>query len=148
MPHTIIGQTESSFTFFIKQLARTSLNTSLILVLTLSGLTISISSNVNADMISSDLIAEQLELESRRQSVESMLGRQDIRNYLLSHGVAETDLDLRVANLTDTEVQQVYDMMDQLPVGEGAGGLETVVFILLIFILLDVAGVTDIFPGI
>jgi hypothetical protein len=35
--------------------------------------------------------------------------------------------------------------IDELPAGQGA--LETILFLLVIFMLLDIAGVTDIFPG-
>ena len=44
------------------------------------------------------------------------------------------------------EVIAMHQQLNNLPAGQGALG--AVVLILVIFILLDVAGVTDIFPGV
>ena len=61
-------------------------------------------------------------------------------------GVDVSDAQQRIDSMTDSELAAFYERMDILPASEGA--LELVVAILLIFILLDVAGVTDIFPGV
>ncbi len=119
-----------------------------LLLAALLAVTATLSPGAKADLIGSELIAQELELEAKRDSLQGLLAREEVRDYLAKHGVAEADVDTRVANLTDAEVLELHQMMDQLPLGEGAGALETVVLILLIFILLDVAGVTDIFPGI
>jgi hypothetical protein len=54
---------------------------------------------------------------------------------------------IRVASLTDQEVMQLSDRIDQLPAG--AGALETILIIggvfLLVLMVLDIIGVTDIF---
>ncbi|MCB1670584.1 MAG: PA2779 family protein [Gammaproteobacteria bacterium] len=52
----------------------------------------------------------------------------------------------RVATLSAEELEQLSNRMDELPAGEGALG--TIALVLVILILLDVAGVTDIFPSV
>ena len=48
--------------------------------------------------------------------------------------------------MTAQEVHEMATNMNNMPAG--AGALETVVLVLLILILLDLTGVTDIFPNI
>jgi hypothetical protein len=51
----------------------------------------------------------------------------------------------RVAAMSSAELASIAAKIDELPAG--AGLLETALFLLVIFMLLDIAGVTDIFPG-
>jgi hypothetical protein len=55
------------------------------------------------------------------------------------------DAQARIASLTASELATLASQIDTLPAGEGA--LETLIFVLVVFMLLDIAGVTDIFPG-
>ncbi len=64
---------------------------------------------------------------------------------MLGYGVSSADVDARINNLTESELLQIQDRIAQLPAG-GSGVLEAVLVVILIFILLDVLGVTDVFP--
>lgn len=98
-----------------------------------------------AGMVSTEQLTQQVQLESQRVSVTQFLGRDDVRGQLMARGVDIADAEARVQNMTAAELSMLSAQIDELPAGEGV--LETVLFLLVIFMLLDIAGVTDIFPG-
>lgn len=66
-----------------------------------------------------------------------------IREQLVLGGVGEADAELRVAALTDAQVAQLHQRIDQQP----AGG-EALVWLIVIFLVSELAGWTDIIPAI
>jgi hypothetical protein len=102
---------------------------------------------VMAAMVNNDQLAMQAQLQLQRDEVRSFMAREDIREAMLGYGVSTADVDARINNLTESELLQIQDRLAQLPAG-GDGVLGAVVLILLILVLLDVLGTTDIFPGI
>ncbi len=99
-----------------------------------------------ADIVSTEQILVESKVDAQKAELGALLQRTDVRQQLVGMGVDVSDAQQRIDSMTDSELAAFYEKMDILPAGEGA--LETVIAILLIFILLDVAGVTDIFPGI
>jgi len=99
-----------------------------------------------ADLIPTADLVETSHLDSKRQELSSFLSRDSVRSALVELGVDVDNAQQRVNNMTDAEVLQAYQGMDSMPAGEGVIG--TVIGLLVIFILLDIAGVTDIFPAI
>lgn len=97
-------------------------------------------------MVSSEQLTQQLQLDSQRASITQFLSRKDVRGQLMARGVDVADAETRVQNMTAAELSILSTHIDELPAGEGV--LETVLFLLVIFMLLDIAGATDIFPGI
>lgn len=109
-------------------------------------LNLSVNGIVYADAVSTADIQQQLSMSEKRSNLQMFMARDDVRSALLERGVSKTELDSRIANLSDAEVLQLHEQIDQLPAGEGVLG--AVVTIIVIFMLLDIAGVTDIFPRI
>ncbi|MEX2488426.1 MAG: PA2779 family protein [Pseudomonadales bacterium] len=99
-----------------------------------------------AGTVTNKQLSMQSELQLQRDEVRTLLDREDVRSALLGYGVSARDADQRINNMTESELRQVHDSMSSLPAGEGAAG--AVLTVLLILILLDVVGATDIFPGI
>ena len=99
-----------------------------------------------ADIVSTEQILVETKVGAQKAELGALLERSDVRQQLTGMGVDVADAQQRIDNMTDTELAAFYEKMDILPAGEGA--LEAVIAILLIFILLDIAGVTDIFPGV
>lgn len=81
----------------------------------------------------------------QRQALQEAVLREDVKAELLAMGVDPADVQARIAGMTPAELNRIQGQLDQLPAGGDALG--TVALVLLILILLDVAGVTDIFPG-
>ena len=67
-----------------------------------------------------------------------------IQTQLETSGVSRADSVLRVSSLSDSQVIQVHQRMDEMPAGGDALGAALVVFIVLV--ITDVMGATDIFP--
>jgi hypothetical protein len=107
----------------------------------------SIQAPVMAAMVDNHQLAMQAGLQLKRDEVRSYIAREDVRDAMLGYGVNSADVDARINNLTESELLQIQDRLAQLPAG-GDGVLGAVVLILLILVLLDVLGTTDIFPGI
>lgn len=105
-----------------------------------------IAAPASADMVDNKQLSMQSELQMQRDSVMNLMAREDVQSTMMAYGISASDIESRINNLTEAEMLQIQGQLDQLPAGEGALG--AVLTILLIFILLDLAGVTDIFPGI
>jgi hypothetical protein len=96
-------------------------------------------------MSSSQVISEQQRADQQTRIVETFQ-RDELANLLGKHGVDSQQLGERLDRLTDQEIAKLATEIDQLPAGEGVLGVVLAVF--LILILLDLLGVTDIFPAI
>lgn len=99
-----------------------------------------------AGLITTDQLVASSEVEAQRDALTELLQREDIKQELLNLGVDPDSVSDRVASLTPAEVSQIQGQLDQLPAA--GNGLTTVALVLLILILLEIAGVIDIFPGI
>ncbi|HEX7061593.1 MAG TPA: PA2779 family protein [Woeseiaceae bacterium] len=79
----------------------------------------------------------------RIERLNSVLARDDVRAELERLGVAPADAQARVAALSDSELLALDQRMDELPAGSGA--LEVLGIVLLVLLVLELVGVTDIF---
>ena len=113
-------------------------------LLVISILFLSLQPTVNAAIIStSDLVAEQQSHVDREYLLNS-LDREEVQVALVSQGVDLEMAKLRVAGMTDSEVRTLNAKMDALPAASGVVG--TVVFILIVLLITDLVGVTDVYP--
>ena len=64
-----------------------------------------------------------------------------LREQLVIGGVEETAAVERVAALTDAQVRDVFQRIDELPAGAGLG--EVLLVALIVFLVLEVFGFTD-----
>jgi hypothetical protein len=101
---------------------------------------------VLADMVDTADLVMQAELQIQRDDVRSFMARDDVRSAMLGYGVSADEVETRINNLTESELLQIQNRMSQLPAGGDALGI--VLTILLVLVLLDVLGVTNIFPRI
>lgn len=99
-----------------------------------------------AGIVDTQTLATQADLQTQRNDVRALMARDDVRSALAGYGVSPADLDARVNNLTQGELLQIQQQLDNLPAGGSAVGL--VLSVILIFVLLDVLGATDVFPRI
>jgi hypothetical protein len=79
-----------------------------------------------------------------RAQLASMLEREDLQGQLAAMGVDVQQAKTRVASLTDAEVARINQQIEKLPAGGDALGI--VLTIIVIFIITDLVGWTDIFP--
>lgn len=96
-------------------------------------------------MLSTEQLVQKVSRDEQRSAVTAFLSRGDVQAQLEARGVDFTSAQQRVGNLSALELASLSAQIDELPAGQGA--LETILFLMVIFMLLDIAGVTDIFPG-
>ena len=108
--------------------------------------TASVSMPAMADIVDTQTLAKQADLQMQRSDVRALMARDDVRGALAAYGVSAADLDSRVNNLTQSELLQIQHKLGALPAGGSAVGL--VLGVILIFVLLDILGATDVFPSI
>jgi len=99
-----------------------------------------------ADVVDNQQLAVQQDVQMQRDDVRALMARDDVRSAMLAYGVTPSDVDERINNMTEGELLQIQNQMDSLPAGEGALGF--ILGLLLIFLILDLAGVTNVFPRI
>lgn len=102
------------------------------------------SMGAQASMISNaELAAMEAQLDLRDQ-VMQQISRADVQQQLVAMGVSVTEVEKRVAAMTDAEIAQLHSQLQDLPAGAGVIGI--VLFVFVVFVITDVLGATDIFP--
>jgi hypothetical protein len=108
---------------------------------------------VNAEMVSTRSALAESEgkvttglasLSSQRAELQTFLARADIKAQLSQMGVDPADASLRVAALSDAQVQDLHGRLQQMPAGGDILGV--VVFVFLVLLVTDILGLTHVFP--
>ena len=104
-------------------------------------------SPAQAAMVSTSEIINQSKVNNAREKVNLFLSRADVKQHMVAMGVDPDLASTRVASMTDQEIMQIADRVDQLPAGSGA--FETILIIVgivaLAFFITDLIGWTDIY---
>lgn len=99
---------------------------------------------LQAAMVDNHTLMEQEKLAYDREQLLQALEREDVQKQLEALGVDPAVAKQRVAQMTDSEIQQINARMGEMPAGGDALGV--ILFIFLIFVITDILGATDIFP--
>lgn len=83
-----------------------------------------------------------------RQTLHNVLERDDARKLLEKHGVSTEQAQERIDAMTNEEVRIMAQKFNSLPTAGDGGILLAVLVVILVFVILDLAGVTDIFKSI
>lgn len=89
-----------------------------------------------------DVLTEQ-RADVDRQSLMTMLERQDVKEALSTMGVDQSELENRIQSLTPSELADFNDQLAEAPVGQDVVGI--IVLFLLVFIVTDLLCATNIF---
>ena len=98
----------------------------------------------SAGMVGTEQAVNHALAEQSRAKIMALVGRDDVRAQMEARGVTAEQAKARVNALTDDEVLQVSEKLDQLPAGAGVIGILFAVFIVLL--VTDILGFTKIFP--
>ena len=100
-----------------------------------------------AAMIGTESIINVDRNQNPRDYLNDLLAREDIQAALVSQGIDPQEAQARIDGLSDAEVNDIVNKLDQLPAGGFLGTLLIVVALVFIVLLFtDIAGYTDIFP--
>jgi hypothetical protein len=89
-----------------------------------------------AALIKTETILAGTQAEESREYLEQVLARDDVRSALLMQGIDPTEAAQRVASLTDSEVIELADQIENLPAGQGAIGFAIGVLIIVLLVVL------------
>lgn len=96
-----------------------------------------------AGMLDTGALLHAATASAERAALAERLGAPEVQDALARMGVDPAAAEARVARLTDAEVADLNTRIDELPAG--AGALEVVVIVFLIFVITDAIGLTNIF---
>jgi len=86
--------------------------------------------------------------ETARDYLQDLISREEVKAALLSRGISYLEVMQRVDSLSDAEVIELADRIENLPAGgNGVGAIiGAVVLIFLVLLITDILGFTDVFP--
>jgi hypothetical protein len=99
-------------------------------------LAVSVIAPAQAAMMGTEALAEP--------ATTSFDARSALADKLVSLGVERNDAQARVSLLSNDQAAQVLAQAEQLPAG--AGALEVIGLIVIILVVTDLLGITDVFP--
>ncbi len=101
--------------------------------------------SAGAAMIGTDSAIETMDRDTSMDRVGEFMARSEVRQQLLDWGVNPSEVDERLAALTDAELQYLAEHMEEAPAG---GVLAVIGIIFVVLLVLEIVGVTDIFTNV
>ena len=99
-----------------------------------------------AGVISTETAVQLRQREATIERIDAVLARASVSQQLETLGVDAADARARIANLSDRELAYLEQRMETLPAG--AGALEVLGIVLLVLLVLELVGVTDVFKAV
>jgi hypothetical protein len=99
----------------------------------------------HAEMLSTDKILKQnLDIEP----LSILLDRSDLRKQLETMGVKSEEAKKLIDSLSDREIAEIANCMDQMPAGGSVLGtlVSATLLVFLVLLFTDILGYTDVFP--
>lgn len=103
------------------------------------------SHKAQAGIVTNKSLAQNARVDLDRQDILNLLSRSEAKQQLMVMGVDPAMVHERVRYMTDAEVLQVNQKLDEMYAGQ-ADILGLLVLLFIIFIVTDMLGATNIFP--
>jgi len=102
---------------------------------------------VQAAMIRTETVLTLSTVNDVRENLNQFLKREDVKAIMTAQGISPIEAKARVDSLSDAEIMQIADKMDQLPAGGSTFGviIGAAVIIFIVLLITDILGFTDIF---
>ena len=101
-------------------------------------------SQAQAAIIANAQLIEQVQQANDKDVLLQTINRVDVQEQLLGMGVNTAELESRINQMTQQEIAQLSQQINDLPAGGDLLGI--IVLLFIVFIITDVIGATDIFP--
>ena len=103
--------------------------------------------SVLAALIDTETIIDSSHSQKARDQLMQFIAREDIQKALIANGIDPMEAEARINTLSDEEVIRISDQIEKLPAGGGAAEILLIMLLVLIlvFVILDLSGVTDVF---
>jgi hypothetical protein len=102
---------------------------------------------IGSDQVISDPAATST-AAADREKIARWLQQDAVRDQLASMGVDPSEVEARLSALSPAELAQLSDRIDAMPAGQSAVGVivGAILIILLVLLITDLVGLTDVFP--
>jgi hypothetical protein len=110
---------------------------------TLAGSLLFVAGHAMADVVSSEQVLASQQFNYNKQQVMSFVNDAAVQNKLVALGVTPAVAQQRIANMTNDELIALNTQLNDMPAG---GIVDTVVTVLVVVAVLDLMGLTDVYP--
>lgn len=103
---------------------------------------------IQAAMIKTETVLTLSTVNDVRENLNQFLKREDVQAIMTAQGISPAEAKARVDSLSDDEIMQIADKMDQLPAGgtSAFGVIVTAAVVIFVVLLItDILGFTDVF---
>lgn len=100
-------------------------------------------SQPSAAVFSSEQVIANQQFNFNKQQVLSYVDSAEVQNKLIELGVSPADAKQRIANMTAEELNALNSQMNEMPAG---GIVGVVVTVLVVVVVTDLMGLTDVYP--
>lgn len=108
-----------------------------------AGLIVMSLGQATAGVYSSEQAISSQQYQYNKQQVLNLVDSADVQQKLMNLGVSPTDAKARIASMTNKELVDFNQHMNEMPAG---GIIETIVTVLVVVAVLDLMGLTDVYP--
>ena len=88
-----------------------------------------------AALVQTETLLDMSRGQEARETLKQFMARKNVRSAIVSQGVDPLEADARLNSLSDAEVIQLADQIDQLPAGGDFLGLVIAVLVIVILVL-------------
>ena len=101
--------------------------------------------SVLAAMVGTEAVLVNQDTQNARDQLRSFLNREDVQSQLTLRGIDPAEAKARIDSLSDAEVMQIADKIDQLPAGGSFWGtlLFVTIIAFVVLVVLELLGYTD-----
>ena len=102
---------------------------------------------LQAAMVKTETVLTLSTAKNVRENLNQFLKREDVQAIMMAQGISPVEAKARVDSLSDAEIMQISDKMDQLPAGGSALGviIGGAIVIFIVLLITDILGYTDVF---
>ncbi|UCH74087.1 MAG: PA2779 family protein [Rhodospirillales bacterium] len=89
-----------------------------------------------AELVTTDEVIGRADIAAERARVAAFLARDDVRDQLIVMGVSPDEAEGRIGAMSDAEVLEIAQKIDNLPAGQASSGTLVIVLLLVIILVL------------
>ena len=91
-----------------------------------------------AALISTDTVIDTANGADKRDQIKNFLAREDVRAIFIAQGIDQQEALKRVNSLTDSEIAEIAESIEQLPAGGDAIGVIIGILIIVLLVIVIV----------
>jgi hypothetical protein len=102
---------------------------------------------VKAGMIGTETVVQVQTAQEARAQITAYFERQDVEEAMIAGGLDPKEAKARVDSLSEAEVVQLAQAINELPAGAGAAAVVgAIVFVGVVLLITDIVGLTNVYP--